>query len=172
MPSGGEMTVQTGMNESMIVVDISDTGAGISEENIRRIFDPFFTTKSIGKGTGLGLAVTYGIIQEHGGGIFVDSNSEKGTHFRVKLPTRQALTRMTTNGQILVVDDEEIMRDVLSDSFVFESYRVDLAENGAQALEMIREKDYGVMLLDLMMPDVDGFQVLEELKKPKTAPWP
>ena len=88
MPSGGEIAVQTGMNESMIVVDISDTGAGITEENIRRIFDPFFTTKSIGKGTGLGLAVTYGIIQEHGGGIFVDSSSEKGTHFRVKLPTR------------------------------------------------------------------------------------
>lgn len=88
MPSGGEIAVQTGMNESMIVVDISDTGAGITEENIRRIFDPFFTTKSIGKGTGLGLAVTYGIIQEHGGGIFVDSSSEKGTHFKVKLPTR------------------------------------------------------------------------------------
>ena len=88
MPAGGEIAVQTGMDESMIVVDISDTGAGITEENIRRIFDPFFTTKSIGRGTGLGLAVTYGIIQEHGGGIFVDSSSEKGTHFKVKLPTR------------------------------------------------------------------------------------
>ena len=88
MPSGGEIAVQTGMNESMVTVDISDTGMGIAEENIRRIFDPFFTTKSIGKGTGLGLAVTYGIIQEHGGGIFVDSSSGKGTHFTVKLPTR------------------------------------------------------------------------------------
>jgi PAS domain S-box-containing protein len=88
MPSGGELAVQTGMSESMVVVDISDTGSGIPEENIRRIFDPFFTTKSTGKGTGLGLAVSYGIIQEHGGGIFVDSGSGKGTHFRVKLPTR------------------------------------------------------------------------------------
>lgn len=88
MPSGGEIAVQTGMNESMITVDISDTGMGIAEDNIRRIFDPFFTTKSIGKGTGLGLAVTYGIIQEHGGGIFVDSGSGRGTRFRVKLPTR------------------------------------------------------------------------------------
>ena len=88
MPSGGEIAVHTGMNESMVTVEISDTGMGISEENIRRIFDPFFTTKSIGKGTGLGLAVTYGIIQEHGGGIFVDSSSGKGTHFKVKLPTR------------------------------------------------------------------------------------
>jgi signal transduction histidine kinase len=72
----------------MAVIDISDTGIGISEDNIRRIFDPFFTTKSIGKGTGLGLAVSYGIVQEHGGGIFVDSSSGKGTHFRVKLPVR------------------------------------------------------------------------------------
>jgi DNA-binding NtrC family response regulator len=77
---------------------------------------------------------------------------------------------MTTRGQILVVDDEDIMRDVLSALLSFESYRVDLAENGAQALEMIREKDYGVMLLDLMMPDVDGFQVLEELKKSENSP--
>jgi two-component system, NtrC family, sensor kinase len=88
MPSGGELAVQTGMNESMVVVDISDTGVGIPEDNVRRIFDPFFTTKSIGKGTGLGLAVTYGILQEHGGGIFVDSTMGQGTHFRVKLPIR------------------------------------------------------------------------------------
>ncbi|MBN1569984.1 MAG: PAS domain S-box protein [Acidobacteria bacterium] len=88
MPSGGDLAIQTGMHESMVIVDISDTGAGIPEENIRRIFDPFFTTKSIGKGTGLGLAVSYGIVQEHGGGIFVDSNSGRGTHFRIKLPTR------------------------------------------------------------------------------------
>ncbi len=88
MPSGGELAVRTGMTESMVVVDISDTGTGIAEENIRRIFDPFFTTKSVGRGTGLGLAVTYGIIQEHGGGIFVDSSSGKGTRFTVKLPTR------------------------------------------------------------------------------------
>lgn len=77
---------------------------------------------------------------------------------------------MTKSGQILVVDDEEILREVLSTLLSFESYGVDLAENGAQALEMIREKDYGVMLLDLMMPDVDGFQVLEELKKSENSP--
>jgi two-component system NtrC family sensor kinase len=88
MPNGGGLTVQTAMNESMIIVDISDTGVGISEENIKRIFDPFFTTKSIGKGTGLGLAVTYGIIQEHGGRIFVDSAPGQGTRFRLKFPTR------------------------------------------------------------------------------------
>jgi hypothetical protein len=77
------------MNETMVLVDVHDTGVGISEEDIKRIYDPFFTTKSTGKGTGLGLAITYGIIQEHGGRIFVDSAPGAGTHFRLKLPTLQ-----------------------------------------------------------------------------------
>ncbi len=88
MPSGGELAIQTAMDESMVVVDISDTGAGIPGDDIKRIFDPFYTTKPVGKGTGLGLAVSYGIIQEHGGRILVDSNPGRGTHFQLKLPTR------------------------------------------------------------------------------------
>jgi len=88
MPSGGELGIQTNMDDSMVVVGISDTGGGIPRENLKRIFDPFFTTKGIGKGTGLGLAVSYGIIQEHGGGIFVDSDAGKGTCFTLKLPAR------------------------------------------------------------------------------------
>ncbi len=91
MPAGGALKIQTSMNDSMVIVDIRDTGVGISDENIKRIYDPFFTTKSTGKGTGLGLAVTYGIIQDHGGRIFVDSAPGKGTHFRLKLPTRRSL---------------------------------------------------------------------------------
>ncbi len=91
MPGGGELKIQTAMNDSMVIVDIQDTGVGISEENIKRIYDPFFTTKGMGKGTGLGLAVTYGIVQDHGGHIFVDSSPGKGTHFRLKLPTRKSL---------------------------------------------------------------------------------
>jgi two-component system, NtrC family, sensor kinase len=90
MNNGGELTVRTAMNDTMVMVDIQDTGAGISEEDIRKIYDPFFTTKSTGKGTGLGLAVTYGIVQEHGGRIFVDSTPGQGTHFKLKLPTRHA----------------------------------------------------------------------------------
>jgi DNA-binding NtrC family response regulator len=77
---------------------------------------------------------------------------------------------MSTNGRVLVADDEEIMRDVLYDLLSSESYAVDLAENGSQALEMIRETDYGVLLLDLMMPGIDGLQVLEELGKTESGP--
>jgi len=77
---------------------------------------------------------------------------------------------MSTNGRILVADDEEIMRDVLSTLLSSESYKVDLAETGSQALDMIRDKDYSVVLLDLMMPDLDGIGVLEELKKAENSP--
>jgi len=69
-----------------VVVEVKDTGEGIRREDIKRIYDPFFTTKGIGRGTGLGLAVSYGIVQEHGGAIFVDSVPGKGTTFRVTLP--------------------------------------------------------------------------------------
>ncbi len=77
---------------------------------------------------------------------------------------------MSTNGRILIADDEEVMRDVLSTLLSSESYRVDLAETGTQALEMIRDKDYSVILLDLMMPGLDGLQVLEEMKKAENSP--
>ncbi len=87
MPSGGELAIRTGMRESMVVVEISDTGEGIPRENLNRIFDPFFTTKAMGKGTGLGLAVSYGIVQEHGGRILVDTPG-KGTRFMLKFPAR------------------------------------------------------------------------------------
>ena len=69
-----------------VVVEISDTGHGIRKEDIKRIYDPFFTTKGIGRGTGLGLSVSYGILQEHGGAIFVDSAPGQGTTFQVALP--------------------------------------------------------------------------------------
>ncbi|PYQ18982.1 MAG: hypothetical protein DMF79_13645, partial [Acidobacteria bacterium] len=69
-----------------VVVEVSDTGVGIKREDIKRIYDPFFTTKGIGRGTGLGLSVSYGIVQEHGGAIFVDSVPGQGTTFQVALP--------------------------------------------------------------------------------------
>ncbi len=77
---------------------------------------------------------------------------------------------MSGNGRVLVVDDEEIMRDVLSSLLGQEKYRVDLAETGAQALEMVRDRDYGAVLLDLMLPDMDGLQVLEGFNKLDTVP--
>jgi PAS domain S-box-containing protein len=86
MPKGGWLTLNTHADDDAVVVEVKDTGEGIRREDIKRIYDPFFTTKGIGRGTGLGLSVSYGIVQEHGGAIFVDSVPGKGTTFTVTLP--------------------------------------------------------------------------------------
>ncbi len=86
MPSGGWLTLATSCSDDTVVVEVKDTGHGIRREHIRRIYDPFFTTKGIGQGTGLGLSVSYGIVQEHGGAIFVESAPGQGTTFQVALP--------------------------------------------------------------------------------------
>lgn len=90
MPKGGRLMIQSRLVETSLVVDFRDTGLGIAPENIARIYDPFFTTKGIGEGTGLGLALSYGILQEHGGRIFVESRPGEGAHFTIKLPTAHA----------------------------------------------------------------------------------
>ncbi len=87
MPGGGRLTIHTRAVDSSLVVDFRDTGVGIAPEHIARIYDPFFTTKEVGEGTGLGLALSYGILQEHNGRIFVESRPGEGAHFTIKLPT-------------------------------------------------------------------------------------
>jgi signal transduction histidine kinase len=86
MPGGGMLEVRTTAHNGSVEVEIVDTGAGIAREHIHRIFDPFFTTKASGRGTGLGLSVSYGIIKEHSGKIDVRSTVGKGTSFHVELP--------------------------------------------------------------------------------------
>ena len=86
MPRGGWLTIKTSADDDTVVAEVCDTGVGIKREDIKRIYDPFFTTKGIGRGTGLGLSVSYGIVQEHGGAIFVESVPGKGTTFQVALP--------------------------------------------------------------------------------------
>jgi signal transduction histidine kinase len=89
MPSGGMVEVRTASHNGSVEVEITDTGLGISREHLQRIFDPFFTTKSSGRGTGLGLSVSYGIIKEHAGKIEVRSTPGKGTSFRLEFPVAQ-----------------------------------------------------------------------------------
>jgi signal transduction histidine kinase len=86
MPRGGELIVTTSAADSTVSVEFTDNGVGISPENLRKIFDPFFTTKATNRGTGLGLAVSYGIIREHSGKIYVDSSVGRGASFRLEFP--------------------------------------------------------------------------------------
>jgi PAS domain S-box-containing protein len=95
LPAGGRITLKTACaDDGMITIEIADTGIGIAPENVARIYDPFFTTKGVGRGTGLGLAVSYGIVQEHSGHISVHSAPGRGTTFRITIPTAQARARL------------------------------------------------------------------------------
>jgi signal transduction histidine kinase len=91
IPEGGRITLSTSSTEEdTLTVEVSDTGIGIAAENVAKIYDPFYTTKGVGRGTGLGLAVSYGIVQEHSGHISVESTPGQGTTFRITLPTVNA----------------------------------------------------------------------------------
>jgi signal transduction histidine kinase len=92
MPGGGRIVVATCVQAEGVSVEIADTGHGIKPEVLERIFEPFFTTKPVGQGTGLGLAVTYGIVQQHGGSIEVESEEGKGTKFIITLPAEKPKT--------------------------------------------------------------------------------
>ena len=89
MPDGGKLSIKTYSENKEIVIEVADTGTGINQQDTKKIFDPFFTTKSAGKGTGLGLAVCYGIITAHGGKIEVSENNPHGTMFLIFLPQNE-----------------------------------------------------------------------------------
>ena len=163
-----------------VVVEVSDTGAGIPASVIGRIFDPFFTTKPIGLGTGLGLWICQGIVSSIGGAIAVDSAPEGDPHgmrttFTVTLPARAlgaelpaALVESPTStrrGRILVIDDELAVGRALRGA-LGEEHEVDVAGSGREALDMLHLDDrYDVVLCDLMMPDMTGMDVWEQLRR-------
>jgi two-component system NtrC family sensor kinase len=99
IPDGGRITLKTtSTRDNSLVVEVSDNGIGIAPENVAKIYDPFYTTKGVGRGTGLGLAVSYGIVQEHSGHISVESAPGRGTTFRIALPTAHARSRLQAVG--------------------------------------------------------------------------
>ncbi len=99
IPDGGRITISTAATEGeALIIEVTDTGTGIAPENVAKIYDPFYTTKGVGRGTGLGLAVSYGIVQEHSGHINVDSTPGRGTTFRITLPTANGRARLQAVG--------------------------------------------------------------------------
>jgi two-component system cell cycle sensor histidine kinase/response regulator CckA len=158
-----------------IVITVSDTGNGISPEIMDKIFEPFFTTKGPGKGTGLGLSTSLGIVKSHGGFINVYSETGKGTSFKVYLPaiptieTQKAVDKLHKlspgHGEsILVVDDEVQIREITKATLEKYGYRVIIANNGAEALALYNQ-NINVILMDMVMPVMDGPTSIRELRK-------
>jgi len=153
-------------------VEIEDTGRGIAKENIKKIFEPFFTTKVHGKGTGLGLAAVYSSVQSHSGAIEVESHVGKGSVFRILLPvTKELITDSNHvqiyrgNGTILFVDDEETNRIVGTDILSSLGYDVLVAANGIEALEIYKKNKIDLVLLDMIMPEMNGRETFFKLKE-------
>jgi CheY-like chemotaxis protein len=147
------------------------------KENLIKIFDPFFTTKEIGKGTGLGLSVSYGIIKEHGGSIYALSEPGKGATFVIELPIVEACLPVEVEGDtqkkitpsfkadILVIDDEANILELLYYFLSEKGYKVDTANSGQEALRKLRVETYDLIICDLKMPDFNGQQLYEEIRK-------
>ena len=159
------------------MIEVEDTGHGMSAEVQAKIFEPFFTTKSVGKGTGLGLASVYGIVKQTGGYVFVESEVGKGTTFRIFLPRHhvdaeaeaeaatvkaakkeQRHRDLTGAGRVLLVEDEDAVRSFAVEALRRQGYEVLQASTGQEALEVMAESDKPVDLVvsDVIMPEMDG----------------
>jgi PAS domain S-box-containing protein len=192
MPKGGQLAIKITTSkadpnyrtyhsesraEDFICLNVADTGCGIDPDTLRRIFEPFFTTKEVGKGTGLGLATVYGIVNQHQGWIEVDSEVGRGSSFRVYLPVaKEALaaddektSRPAARGgdeTILVVEDEVAVRELVCSVLIGHGYKILEAETGVKALELWQrnKKKIDLLLTDLVMPDrVNGRELAEKL---------
>ena len=160
----------------VVVVEISDTGVGIAPGDLDRVFDPFFTTKPVGLGTGLGLPICHSIITKMGGAISATSEVGKGSTFKIKLPIDREVkvatirtptpppARALQRARVLVVDDELTVVSMLS-RFLAEEHNVDVATSAETALEMLDREDFDVVLCDLLMPNMSGVDLYEEVSR-------
>ncbi len=180
----GTLTIRTKTDteKSHIIVEIKDDGPGIPESHLNRIFDPFFTTKEVGKGTGLGLSLSYGMIKEHGGNIYVRSLPNKGSTFFVELPIIANLQdeagssqetpeqgrlfeKLVQKKRILVVDDEKYILDFFVEAFQSLPMTIDTAKNGQVALKKMQSLEYDVVITDYRMPQMSGKELFNWIKE-------
>ena len=192
MPKGGRLVIKISLEKlqaqpfgglshppqgTFVCLSVIDTGCGIARENLPRIFEPFFTTKAVGKGTGLGLATVYGIVNQHQGWIDVESEPGNGTTFKVFIPSTEGETESAGvlicepsirggNETVLVVEDEAPVRELVCNLLAAQGYRVLQAESGVQAIEIWQtsKQNVDLVLTDLVMPNqMNGRELAEKL---------
>ncbi|AFZ14516.1 multi-sensor hybrid histidine kinase [Crinalium epipsammum PCC 9333] len=161
-----------------IVITVSDTGIGIPNDIMEKIFDPFFTTKEVGQGTGLGLSTVIGIVKSHGGFVKVKSEVGKGTQFKVYLPATGTtatsedsnLSQLVQQGQgelILIVEDEDSIREITKTLLEKNGYQAITANDGMDAIALYTQYNFkfDAVILDIMMPSMDGLTTIRVLEK-------
>jgi PAS domain S-box-containing protein len=194
MPKGGRLTIETTnilfdgdfLNQHPlakpgphVLLKVTDTGVGMDRETLSRIFEPFFTTKSIDKGTGLGLAVVYGIIQQHDGMIQVYSEPDLGTTFKIYFPTTEPGVTTTVaksetgplmgTGTILLAEDEPAVRELARHVLTEAGYHVLVANNGEEACALFEQHGAGIdlLLFDVVMPRMGGREAYDRIRAQK-----
>jgi len=177
MPEGGTLHVAAAERSGEIRVAVRDTGSGMSGEEAQRAFDPFFTTKP--GGTGLGLSTVYGVVREHGGSVFLESERGKGTTVFVSLPTAtpptlasRAVPGPATRAaeRVLVVDDHPTVRSATSELLAAHGYEVESAATAAEALTAIAARAFALVVTDIGLPDRPGWEVVRAAKACLPAP--
>ena len=189
MPDGGTLTLRARLEPdaatgaTTAIVEVADTGIGMDETTRQRCLEPFFSTKGQ-RGTGLGLAMVYGVMERHGGKIEVDSKPGAGTTVRLILPVGPAFASVAQPGavddqgsrplRVLCIDDEPTLRDVLLELFRSDGHDANVAESGAAGIELFRAagrsgRPYDIVVTDLGMPHMDGRQLAQVLKRESPA---
>jgi two-component system, cell cycle sensor histidine kinase and response regulator CckA len=190
MPNGGKLTIETGaanLDEhyaaahpgtqpgSYVLLSVTATGVGMDAETQTRVFEPFFTTKERGKGTGLGLATAFGIVKQHGGSIWLYSERDKGSTFKIYLPevkggTREPVTVAQRNAgpaqgeTILVIEDEKAVRELVCRMLFVMGYTVLEARGATEGFEIAAQAErIDLLLTDVIMPDMNGRQAYEHI---------
>lgn len=180
MPTGGELTLNAETEGDSVMITLGDTGNGMNPEVRARVFDPFFTTKGV-EGMGLGLAVSYGIISRHGGTITVDSEIDHGTTFTIKLPVAVhavctinkshsdadvlASFPRSNMPRILVVDDEEAVRELMREILEDDGFEVTVAREGHEALSIFEKKSFDAVFTDVGMPGMSGWELARAIRE-------
>jgi signal transduction histidine kinase len=174
----GQIRLTTESRHRLVRIVIEDNGPGIPAEHLPKIFNPFFTTKEVGQGTGLGLSLSYGLVQEHGGTITAENRPERGARFVIELPValgaednvrdliqQQPAGPAKTNGSktCLAIDDEAAIITLTRKMLERSGFRVQTAPDGASALQLLSASDFDIMLCDLRMPGLSGHEVFRQL---------
>jgi nitrogen-specific signal transduction histidine kinase len=183
MPDGGRLTIHVRpLSGSEIAIEIADTGEGMLPETVNHIFEPFFTTKKRGKGTGLGLASVRGIVEQHGGAIFVDSELGEGTSFEIVLPTTTREqpssgardlppSELLRGGErVLVVEDDAAVRSLIFDALTQLGYTVHTADGMAMAVALAESETIDLLLSDVVLPGTDGLSIRAAVRKHHDVP--
>jgi CheY-like chemotaxis protein len=173
MPKGGSLTFKTELTDAGVRVTVSDTGLGMSDNVRQHIFEPLYTTKG-DRGTGMGLAVSYGIIQEHEGTIRVETGLGVGSTFVLVFPPAEEASpernfeperKPGRSARILVVDDERMVRTILVKLLSLKGHDVEQAASGSEALSIVESQEFDVVFTDLGMPEMNGRQLARALRR-------